>query len=71
MQAKVDVARRFDDILEMLWDKDEKVREAGMRNLADFQKDTTDPGSQVGLKALWAAARAYEFPEASTRSSLS
>jgi hypothetical protein len=61
MKRKVNAVSRFDHILEMLWDTDEKVRETGMNDLADFQKDFKDPGSQVGLKALRAAARPYHF----------
>src|SRR5262249_3352197 len=61
MNAKPDVAPRFDHILEMVWDNDEKVRETGMKDLAEFQRDTKNPGSQVGLKALRAAARPYPF----------
>jgi hypothetical protein len=61
MKPKVDSVPRFEQILEMLWDKDEKVRESGMKNLTDFQKDTKEPGSTVGLMALRTAARAYPF----------
>jgi len=61
MKSKANVASRFDHILDTLWDKDEKVRETGMKDLADFQKDTKDPGSNVGLKALRSAARPYLF----------
>src|SRR6516225_6132915 len=56
MNRDGDASSRFDHILEILWDKDEKVRETGMKDLADFQKDMKAPGSQVGLKALRAAA---------------
>jgi hypothetical protein len=56
-----DVAGRFDDILAHLWDQDEPLRESGTKELADFERDTKDPGSQVGLKALRAAARPYPF----------
>ena len=58
---KTDPVRRLDRILEMLWDQDEKVREAGMKDLTEFQKETKALGLQVGLKALRAAARPYPF----------
>ncbi len=61
MKLKVDALSRFDHILEMVWAMDEKVREIGMKDLADFQKDLKDPGSRIRLKALRAAARPYPF----------
>jgi hypothetical protein len=60
-KAKVEVSTRFDDILEGLWDKDEKIRASAMKDLAEFQKETKDPGSQLGMKALRSAARPYPF----------
>jgi hypothetical protein len=61
VKPKGDVTRRFDHILEELWDKDEKVREGGLNDLAAFQKATKNAGSPVGLKSLRAAARPYPF----------
>jgi hypothetical protein len=61
MKPTADAVSRFDHILEMLWDVDEKVRETGMKDLAEFQKAMKAPGSQNGLKALRAAARPYLF----------
>ena len=61
MKSKADLAPRFDQILELLWDKDAKVRETGMKKLTEFQKDMKDPGSQVGLTVLRAAARPCPF----------
>jgi hypothetical protein len=61
MKPAEDAAFRFDHILESLWNKDEKTRETGMKDLEEFQKDVKDPGLDVGLKALRAAARPYPF----------
>ena len=61
MKDDLDVARRFDHILELLWHRDESVRETGMEHLSGFVKDNREPGLQVGLKALQAAARSYPF----------
>ncbi len=61
VKPSADAVSRFDHILEMLWNKDEKVRETAMNDLAAFQKDMKEPGPQVGLKALRAAARPYPF----------
>ena len=61
MKPRMVATPEFDQILEMLWDNDETVRESGMKNLAEFQKEMKDPGLQVGLKALRAAARLYPF----------
>jgi hypothetical protein len=60
-KQSVNSARRFDHILEMLWDNDEKVREGGLKELTDFQQNAKDLGSAIGLKALRAAARSYPF----------
>lgn len=70
-KPNLDANSELDRILELLWDKDEKVRETGMKDLEDFQKGVKDPGSHVGLKALRAAARPYPFekPEPSRVSS--
>jgi len=61
MRPKVDATSHFDRIVETLWDKHENTRETGMKDLANFQKDSKDPGLQVGLKALRSAARPYPF----------
>ena len=61
INPKRDAADRFKQILEHLWNKDEKVRENGLKDLAEFQKDTQDPGSKIGIAALRAAARPYSF----------
>jgi hypothetical protein len=50
MKRNADAISRFDHILEMLWDMDEKVRQTGMKDLTGFRKDLNDPGSQIGLK---------------------
>ncbi len=65
---RTETAAIFNHILERLWDSDESVRAAGMKDLADFQQKMDDPGSEVGLKALRAAARPYLFenPEPSS-----
>lgn len=55
------VVARFDEILRDLWDQNESVRQKGWRDLADFRKQSEDPGSEVGVSALRAAARAYPF----------
>jgi hypothetical protein len=62
-KAEEDPAARFDHILEMLWDKDEKIRTSGVEALSSFQKDVEEPSSAIGIKALRAAARPYPFNE--------
>ncbi len=64
-EPTLEAVSRFDHIIEMLWDMDQKVRETGMKDLAEFQNEMKDPGSQIGLKALRAAARPnlFEKPE--------
>jgi hypothetical protein len=57
----LEAVSRLDHIIEMFWDMDQKVRETGMKHLADFQDEMKDPGSQIGLKAPRAAARPYLF----------
>jgi hypothetical protein len=51
----------FDQIIESIWNKNEKVRDTGMKALAKFKNDTKAPEEQIGLKALRAAARPYPF----------
>lgn len=61
VESDQDASAQFDRIVDRLWDADESVREAGLKELTEFRKDTKAPGSQVGLKALRAAARPYRF----------
>src|SRR4029077_118341 len=60
--ARPDMTARFDRILKNLWAKDPNVRATALKSLDDFW-DGAAPGSQVGLKALRAAARPYPFAE--------
>lgn len=60
-ESDEDGSARFDRIVDRLWDADESVREAGLKELTEFRNDTKDPGSRIGLKALRAAARPYQY----------
>jgi hypothetical protein len=51
----------FDRIVQDLWDSDEKVRESGLKALAEYSKAKKDPGTEIGLAAIKAAARPYPF----------
>jgi hypothetical protein len=61
MRPNVDVERRFDHILETLWDETETVRESAMDVLAEFLEEIESPALRIGMKALRAAARPFPF----------